>query len=128
MTNPVHLVINGKDVRAEGDWSVLEAAKHNGVKIPHFCYLEGVHQIGSCRICVVEVEGMRSLQASCTIPVREGMVVRTNTARVKKAREVLYELMLSDHPRNCLSCYRNQNCEFQKLGEEIKIPDCRFEG
>jgi NADH-quinone oxidoreductase subunit G/NADP-reducing hydrogenase subunit HndD len=115
-------------VRAESDWSVLETAKHNGIKIPHFCYLEGVHQIGSCRICVVEVEGMRSLQASCTIPVREGMVVKTSTARVKKAREVLYELMLSDHPRNCLSCFRNQNCEFQKLGEEIKIPDCRFEG
>ncbi|MCL4808524.1 MAG: (2Fe-2S)-binding protein, partial [Thermoanaerobaculia bacterium] len=109
MTNPVHLVINGRDVRAESDWSVLEAAKHHGVKIPHFCYLEGVHQIGSCRICVVEVEGMRSLQASCTVPVREGMVVNTNTARVRKAREVLYELMLSDHPRNCLSCYRNQN-------------------
>ncbi|MBK9966466.1 MAG: iron hydrogenase small subunit [Holophagales bacterium] len=128
MTNPVHLVINGRPVRAESDWSVLETAKHNGIKIPHFCYLEGVHQIGSCRVCVVEVEGMRSLQASCTIPVREGMVVNTNTARVKKAREVLYELMLSDHPRNCLSCFRNQNCEFQKLAEEIKIPDCRFEG
>ena len=103
-TNPVHLVINGRPVRAESDWSVLETAKHNGIKIPHFCYLEGVHQIGSCRVCVVEVEGMKSLQASCTIPVREGMVVKTNTARVKKAREVLYELMLSDHPRNCLSC------------------------
>ena len=128
MTNPVHLLINGRDVRAESDWSVLEAARHNGIRIPHLCYLEGVHQIGSCRICVVEVEGMRSLQASCTTPVREGMVVKTSTARVKKAREVLYELMLSDHPRNCLSCYRNQNCEFQKLGEEIKIPDCRFEG
>ena len=128
MTNPVHLVINGRNVRAESDWSVLEAAKHNGIRIPHFCYLEGVHQIGSCRICVVEVEGMRSLQASCTIPVRDGMVVKTSTARVRKAREVLYELMLSDHPRNCLSCYRNQNCEFQGLGEEIKIPDCRFEG
>ncbi len=86
MTNPVHLVINGQSVRAESDWSVLEAARHNGVKIPHFCYLEGVHQIGSCRICVVEVEGMRSLQASCTIPVRDGMIVKTNTARVKKAR------------------------------------------
>ena len=96
---------------------MLEAAKHNNIRIPHFCYLEGVHQIGACRICVVEVEGARTLQASCLVPVREGMVVHTNTAKVRKARKVLYELMLSDHPRDCLSCTRNQNCEFQKLGE-----------
>lgn len=108
--------------------SVLEAAKSSNILIPHLCYLEGVHQVGACRICVVEIEGARTLQASCMVPVREGMVVKTNTARVKKARKVLYELMLSDHPRNCLSCYRNQNCEFQKLGELIQITDFRFEG
>jgi NADP-reducing hydrogenase subunit HndD len=124
----VTLTINGKKVQAEPDVSVLEAAKQNNILIPHFCYLEGVHQIGACRVCVVEIEGARTLQASCMIPVRDGMVVRTNTARVKKVRKVLYELMLSDHPRNCLSCYRNQNCEFQKLGELIQITDFRFEG
>jgi NADP-reducing hydrogenase subunit HndD len=77
---------------------------------------------------VVEVEGARTLQASCLVSVREGMVVRTNTAKVRKARKMLYELMLSDHPRNCLSCTRNQNCEFQKLGELIQIEEFRFEG
>lgn len=124
----VNLIINNKNVTAEEGQTILEAAKHNNILIPHFCYLEGVHQIGSCRICVVEVEGAKTLQASCMVPVREGMVVRTNTEKVKKARKLLYELMLSDHPRNCLSCTRNQNCEFQKLGELMQISELRFEG
>lgn len=124
----VNLAINGKQVTAEKGMSVLEAAKQNNILIPHLCYLEGVHQVGACRICVVEIEGARTLQASCMVEVREGMVVRTNTAKVRKARKVLYELMLSDHPRDCLSCYRNQNCEFQQLGELIQISEFRFEG
>ena len=124
----VHLTINGKAVTADDGMSVLEAARHNNILIPHFCYLEDVHQVGVCRICVVEIEGARTLQASCMIPVREGMVVRTNTARVKNARKTLFELLLSDHPRDCLSCYRNQQCEFQKLGELLQVSEFRFEG
>ena len=126
--NTVNLTINGKQITADAGMSVLEAAKHHNILIPHFCYLEGVHQIGACRICVVEIEGARTLQASCLVPVREGMVVRTNTEKVRKARKVLFEMMLSDHPRDCLSCTRNQNCEFQKLGELIQINEFRFEG
>ena len=124
----VNMTINNRRVMAEEGQTILEAARANNILIPHFCYLEGVHQIGSCRICVVEVEGAKSLQASCMVAVKEGMVVRTNTEKVKKARKLLYELMLSDHPRNCLSCTRNQNCEFQKLGELMQINEFRFEG
>ncbi|MCL6591477.1 MAG: [FeFe] hydrogenase, group A [Firmicutes bacterium] len=124
----VNLTINNKKITVEEGTTILEAAKQNNILIPHFCYLENVHQAGSCRICVVEVEGAKTLQASCMVKVREGMVVRTNTAVVKKARKVLYELMLSDHPRDCLSCTRNQNCDFQKLGELIQINEFRFEG
>jgi len=124
----VNLTINGKRVSVEEGLTILEAAKQNNILIPHFCFLEGVHQIGSCRICVVEVEGAKTLQASCMVQVREGMVVNTNTEKVRKARKVLYELMLSDHPRNCLNCARNQNCEFQKLGELMQIEEFRFEG
>jgi len=124
----VNLTINNKKITVEEGKTILEAAKDNNILIPHFCYLEGVHQVGSCRICVVEVEGAKTLQASCMTAVRDGMVVWTNTEKVKKARKLLYELMLSDHPRNCLSCARNQNCEFQKLGELMQINDFRFEG
>ncbi|HWQ71785.1 MAG TPA: NADH-dependent [FeFe] hydrogenase, group A6 [Desulfitobacteriaceae bacterium] len=124
----ITLTINRKKVAAEEGTTILEAARQNNILIPSLCYLEGVHKIGSCRICVVEVEGTRTLQASCITVVREGMVVHTNTERVKKARKVLYELMLSDHPKDCLNCQRNQSCELQKLGELIQVQDVRFEG
>ncbi|MDV3425863.1 MAG: [FeFe] hydrogenase, group A [Bacillota bacterium] len=124
----VNLIINNKKIIAEEGTTILEAAKKNNILIPTLCYLEGVNQIGSCRICVVEVEGTANLQASCITPVREGMKVLTNSKKVRNARKVLYELMLSDHPKECLQCSRNQNCEFQKLGELIQIDESRFEG
>ncbi len=124
----INLKINGKDISAAEGMTILEAARENGILIPTMCYLEGVHKFGSCRICVVELEGQKNLQASCITPVREGMVIQTNSKRVRDARKVLYELMLSDHPRECLQCSRNQSCEFQKLGELIQISESRFEG
>ncbi len=124
----INLTINNKKVTAEEGMTIFEAAKNNNILIPHFCYLENVHQIGSCRICVVEVQGAKTLQASCMVEAKDGMVVYTNSEKVKKARKVLYELMLSDHRKDCLSCARNQNCELQKLGELIQINDYRFEG
>ncbi|KJS83389.1 MAG: ferredoxin [Peptococcaceae bacterium BICA1-8] len=124
----VSLTINNKKISVPEETTILEAAKQNNILIPNLCYLKGVHKIGSCRICVVEVEGMRNLQASCMATVREGMTVYTNSERVKKTRKVLFELMLSDHPKDCLKCERNQKCELQKLGEQIQIKEDRFEG
>lgn len=124
----VNLTINNKKMSVEEGTTILEAAKQNNILIPSLCYLEGVHKAGSCRICVVEVEGAKNLQASCITPVNEGMVVHTNSSRVRSARKVLYELMLSDHPKECLECTRNQNCTFQELGELIQIDQSRFEG
>lgn len=124
----INLTINSKQISAEPGTTILDAAKQNNILIPTMCYLEGVHKFGSCRICVVEVQGFKNLQASCITPVTEGMVIQTNTKRVRNARKVLYELMLSDHPKDCLKCARNQNCEFQKLGELIQIEESRFEG
>jgi len=83
----VNLTINNKKISVPEGYTIFEAAKENNILIPHFCYMEGVHQIGSCRICVVEVEGAKTLQASCVTPVREGMVVRTNSERVRRAPE-----------------------------------------
>lgn len=124
----VNLKINNKNINCDDGLTIIEAAKNNNILIPNLCYLEDIHKIGSCRMCVVEVEGEKNLQASCMVPVREGMVVKTNTQRVKRARKVVYELMLSDHPNECLSCSRNQNCEFQELGEMLKVDESRFQG
>src|SRR5690554_8194554 len=118
----VNLTINNKSIRAEKGTTILEAAKQNNILIPNFCYLECIHQVGSCRICVVEVEGQKNLQASCMVKVREGMVVHTNSEKVRKARKLLYELILSDHPKDCLSCSRNQSCrsEERRVGKECR--------
>lgn len=124
----IKLKINNKEVQAEEGTTILTAAKQNNILIPHFCYMEKVHKSGSCRICVVEVEGVKNLMASCMTEIKEGMVVHSNTKRVRNVRKVLYELMLSDHNKECLSCWRNQNCELQKLGDIIQIDDYRYEG
>lgn len=124
----LHLTINGKPCTAEDGSTIMEAARRNGIHIPSLCYLENVHQYGTCRICVVEVEGMKNLQASCMVKAREGMVVRTNSAKVRAKRRVLYELLISNHPKDCLSCSRNRSCELQALGEELGITESRIEG
>jgi NADH-quinone oxidoreductase subunit G/NADP-reducing hydrogenase subunit HndD len=124
----INLTINNKKISAEEGTTIFEAARHNNILIPHFCYMENVHQIGSCRICVVEVEGAKTLQASCVTTIREGMAIQTNSEKVRKVRKVIYELMLSDHPKNCLGCSRNQNCELQELGEVIQVEEFKYEG
>ena len=122
----IQLTINNKIVSAEEGTTILEVARQNKINIPNLCYLEGVHKFGSCRICSVEVEGARTLQAACMTEVRNGMVVHTNSKRVQKTRKVLYELMLSDHSKNCLSCNRNQSCELQRLGDTLGVTENRF--
>ncbi len=124
----VHVTINGKAVSVPEGTTILDAARSVHIDIPTLCYLKDVHQYGSCRICVVEVEGMKNLQASCMAKVREGMVIHTNSAKVRRQRKLLYELMLSNHSKDCLSCARNQNCELQALGERLGVSECRLEG
>ena len=112
----IHVTINGKPVEVSEGSTIMEAAETVGIRIPSLCHMKNVHQYGSCRICVVEVEGMKNLQASCMAKVREGMVIRTHSPKVLAARKVLYELLLSNHPKDCLNCSRNTNCELQELG------------
>ena len=123
----IQLTINNKKISAAPGTTILEAAKQNGINIPTLCYMEGVHKFGSCRICSVEVEGARTLQVACMAEVRDGMVVHTNSKKVLKARKVLYQLMLSDHSKNCLSCNRNQTCELQQLGDILGVTENRFD-
>jgi NADH-quinone oxidoreductase subunit G/NADP-reducing hydrogenase subunit HndD len=123
-----NITINGKAVTIADDVTIIEAAKQNGISIPSLCYLKDVHEFGSCRICVVEVDGAKTLLPSCMTKVADGMVIHTNSARVRRARKVLYELLLSDHAKDCLSCKRSQSCELQELGKTLGIETTRFEG
>jgi len=124
----VTLTIDGHQVEAEAGTTVLEAARQAGIKIPTLCYLEGINEIGACRICLVEVKGARTLQASCVTPVGAGMEVRTNTREVRKARKLNLELIMSSHPQECLTCSRSTNCELQQLASELGITELRFAG
>lgn len=124
----VQVTINGKQLTVDETATIMEAAAQAGIRIPSLCHLKGVHTYGSCRICVVEVEGARNLQASCMVKVRDGMVIRTNSPQVRSARKMLYELLLSDHPKECLNCGRNQSCELQALGFELSVTESRVEG
>ena len=122
----IKLTINNKEISAEAGTTILKAARQNGINIPSLCYMKDIHEFGSCRICSVEVEGARTLQVACMAEARDGMVVHTNSKKVLKTRKVLYELLLSDHSKNCLSCSRNQSCELQQLGETLGITENRF--
>ncbi len=124
----VNLTINGISVSVPEGSTILEAAKYANVDIPTLCYLKDANKIGACRICVVEVKGARGLAAACVYPVSEGMEVLTNTPKVREARKITLELILSNHEKKCLSCVRNQNCELQALAEEFGVDAERFEG
>ncbi len=128
MVEKVTLTINGIEVQAPKGYTILKAAREIGVHIPTLCYLEGVNEIGACRVCVVEVEKARALLTACTTPVAEGMVVKTNTKRVRDARKMVVELILANHNRECLVCERNGSCELQKLTEELGIKEVSYEG
>lgn len=124
----LNLTINGRSVTAPEGSTILEAARYNHIQIPSLCYLKDIHAIGSCRICVVEVDGAKTLQASCITKATEGMNIKTNSERVQKARRVLYELLLSNHNRDCLNCRRNTSCELQGLGKLLGVEESRFDG
>ncbi|NLL61349.1 MAG: 4Fe-4S binding protein [Candidatus Atribacteria bacterium] len=122
----VRIEINNTPLEVKKGTTILDAAKKIGIKIPTLCYFEGLQEPGSCRLCVVEVEGARTLLPSCVTEVSEGMKVKTNSARVRGARKAVIELLLNSHPWECNTCDRNQDCELQTLAEEYGIREVRF--
>jgi NADH-quinone oxidoreductase subunit G len=129
----INMTINNIKVAVKKNSTILHAANKIGIKIPTLCHMELScfdidHTTGSCRICVVEVEGRKNLAPACCTPVMEGMVVRTNTIRSINARRTLLDLLLSDHPKDCLTCEKNGNCELQKLAAEMDLHHVIYEG
>ena len=111
----VNITINGTALQVEEGTTILEAAKKIGVNVPTLCFLKEINEIAACRICVVEVEGIDSLVPSCNTKCEEGMVVRTNSPKVREARRVNLELLLSQHRINCPTCERNGSCQLQEV-------------
>ncbi|MDQ7816070.1 MAG: NADH-dependent [FeFe] hydrogenase, group A6 [Melioribacteraceae bacterium] len=124
----VELTINEIKVKAEEGMTILDAAKSVGIYIPTLCHMKDLFPTGACRICVVEVDGMRGLSPSCAYPVTRGMKVQTNSPRVRLARKTIIELLVENHPQDCLICVRNKNCELQDLAEKYSIREHRYVG
>ncbi len=117
----INITIDGIKLAVDQNCSILDAAKKVNIHIPTLCHHEDLCVAGNCRICVVEVEGQRALTASCAAPVSEGMVVKTNTAKVRKARKDVAALLVSEHNTQCTTCYRSMNCELQTIAAEYNI-------
>jgi formate dehydrogenase beta subunit len=110
MTDKIKLVIDGIDVEVERGTTVLQAARSAGIYIPTLCYHPNVQPYGGCRLCIVEIENMRGLPTACTTPATEGMMVTTNTEQLQKLRQAFLQLILIEHPNECLTCHRRQRC------------------
>ena len=123
----VDVTIDGAPIRVAAGTSIMRAAREAGLDIPKLCATDNLNAFGSCRVCLVEVEGRRGLIASCTEPVQEGMVVRTQTEQVARVRRGVMELYISDHPLDCLTCPANGDCELETVAGTVGLRDVRYD-
>jgi NADH-quinone oxidoreductase subunit G len=122
----VTLKIDRKTIQVKAGTTILEAARKAGFRIPTLCYLEGINEIGACRVCVVELKGAEQLVTACNTAVQEGMEVLTSSPRVRHARRAAVELMLTEHDCNCPTCVRNGNCKLQTLANSLGVRNVRL--
>lgn len=122
----VTLTIDNKRISVTEGTTIMKAAASAGIMIPHLCYLEGINEISACKVCVVEVQGKVKLVTACNNPVEEGMVLYTNSPKVRSVRRTNVELILSQHNSNCATCVRSGNCNLQKLSNDLGIIDVPY--
>ncbi len=124
----ISLEINEKTVSARKGDTLLTVIRNQGIRIPTLCHMQELAPSGACRLCVVEVDGQRGLTPSCAYPAADGMKVKTHSPRVLRARRTIVELLLSNHPDDCLYCVRNNQCDLQSLAAEFNVTYRRFHG
>lgn len=124
----VHVTIDGKTIEVPSTFTVIEAAAKAGIRIPQLCYHPELTKEGACRVCVCEVEGAKGLPAACVFPVRDGLVVHTNTPKVRATRKAVVELLLANHPQDCLFCQKNGDCELQSIAADLGIREIPYQG
>ncbi len=123
----VNLTIDNRAVSVPEGTTIMKAAASVGIMIPHLCYLEGINEIGACKVCVVEMQGKIKLLTSCNSPVEEGMVLFTNSPKVRRVRRTNVELILSQHDCNCATCVRSGNCNLQKIANDLGIIEIPYQ-
>ena len=122
----VSVEIDGKPVSVKTGTSVMRAARESGIDVPKLCATDSLKSFGSCRLCVVEIEGRRGFPASCTTLVEDGMIIKTQSDSVAKLRRNVMELYISDHPLDCLTCSANGDCELQDMAGAVGLRDVRY--
>ena len=122
----VNLMIDGKQISVKENTTIMEAAAQNGIPIPKLCYLKGINEIAACRVCVVELEGKEKLITSCNNVAEEGMVIYTNSPKVRRHRRTNVELILAQHDCQCVSCTRSGNCSLQSVANDLNILDIPY--
>ena len=123
----VNLKIDNIDVTVKEGTTIMEAAASAGINIPHLCYWKGLNEIAACRVCVVEIEGKDKLITACNNAAEEGMVVYTNSPKVRLDRRRTVQLILSEHDCLCATCTRSGNCSLQKIANDLNIHDAIYE-
>ncbi|MFZ6008166.1 MAG: molybdopterin-dependent oxidoreductase [Nitrospirota bacterium] len=126
MANMVNLKIDGKEIKAPEGTNLIDAAELGGIHIPNLCYLKGLKGIGACRLCLVEIEGMKAPMIACTTRVKEGMVVNTKTEKVQEVRKFVIDLILSMHPLDCMTCTKAGVCNLQNYAYDFEIKESSF--
>lgn len=126
--NQITLTIDGHTLTVPEGTTVMQAAEKLAIRIPRLCYHPRLHLEGACRVCLVEIEGISKPMASCTFPVREGMVVHTNTPEIRDIRRTIVELLIANHPMDCQTCERDGNCELQYLAYTSGVRERHYEG
>lgn len=124
----ITITLNGQPVEVESGTTILEAAREAGVEIPTLCHHPALSDFGACRLCVVKVEGAKSLSAACVTKVNPGMVVETHAPEVIAARKTILELLLANHPLDCLTCDKSGDCRLQDYAYEYEVASSGFEG
>ena len=124
----IQVTINGAPVSVKPETTILQAARQAGITIPTLCFLEKNDPLGACRVCMVEVEGAKTLMAACATPCADKMVIHTNTRRVRQARKQVVELLLSEHDGNCQLCDRSEDCELRNLAADLGVRDITYQG
>ena len=124
----IKIQVNNREIDANPGEMLLESLNRAGIKVPTLCYMKDLFPTGACRMCVVDVEGVPGLVPSCAFPVREGLKIQTHSERAVRARKTILELLLSNHPDDCLYCSRNGECHLQDLSEELGVRQRRYTG
>ncbi len=126
MTNKIMLTIDGKEVQAPEDMNIIDAAELTGVHIPNLCYLRGIKGVGACRLCLVEIEGMKAPVIACNTKVKNGMVINTKTEKIEEIRKFVIDLILSMHPLDCMTCTKAGVCNLQKYAYDFGLKESSF--